>query len=114
MCSKGNVFFVVDSSDSSVDKGISAAVKDSIKLSVAKSFVNGNVGTTISAEKSPADGKQNQTYLWKKLGHFDELPGDFSLEKCNFLKLTLLYLNQGYLSYKDGKKVFYSDLFIIG
>ena len=27
--------------------------------------------------------------------------------------MTLFYLNQGYLSYKDGKKVFYSDIFII-
>lgn len=65
--------------------GISAAVKDSTKLSMTKSFVNGNVGTTITAAKSPADGKQNQTYLWKKLGHFGELSCDFSLEKCNFV-----------------------------
>ena len=73
------MFFVVDSSDLSVDVEISAAVKASVKVSMTKSFVNGNVGTTITAEKRPADGKQNQTYLWKRLGHFDELPCDFSL-----------------------------------
>ena len=73
---------------------------------MTKSFVNGNVGTTITAEKSRADGKQNQTYLWKKLGHFDELPGDFSLEKCNFLELTLLYLNQGLPQLQGWKKGF--------
>ena len=39
---------------------------------------------------------------------------DFFLEKTNLPENTLLYLNQGYLSYKENKKIYYTNIFIIG
>ena len=38
---------------------------------------------------------------------------DFSIEKANMSGNTLFYVNQGYQSYKDHKKVYHNDLYII-
>ena len=34
---------------------------------------------------------------------------EFSLEKVNLAEVTIFYVNQGYLSYKDNKKIYYCD-----
>ena len=36
------------------------------------------------------------------------------MEKANLPENTISYQNQGYLSYKDNKKICYTDVFIIG
>ena len=36
------------------------------------------------------------------------------MEKVNIPENTLFYVNQGYQSYKDNKKVYYTSVFIIG
>ena len=107
------LYSFVYSCASSIDAGISAAVKGSIRLSMTKSVFDGKTETTITSEKSPIEVKQNRTYVWPKFGFFNEQNCDFCLEKGNFPELTMLYLNQAYLIYKDGKKIFYADLFII-
>ena len=38
---------------------------------------------------------------------------DFSIEKANMPENTVYYVNQGYQSYKDNKKVYYNDVYII-
>ena len=38
----------------------------------------------------------------------------FFLEKGNLPEKTIFYINQGYLSYKDNKKIYYNDVFILG
>lgn len=38
---------------------------------------------------------------------------DFSLEKANLPQNTIFYLTQGYLSYKDNKRIYYTDIFVI-
>ena len=38
---------------------------------------------------------------------------DFSLEKANLPENTLFYVNQGYQPYKDGKKCYYNDIYIV-
>ena len=38
---------------------------------------------------------------------------DFAIEKANLPENTIFYVNQGYQSSKDGKKVYYTDVFII-
>ena len=42
--------------------------------------------------------------MWTRNGFFADECCDFSLEKANLPGNTLLYVNQGYQSYKDGKK----------
>ena len=67
---------------------------------------------TVSAEND--QGKRNSTDLWKKKGFFSSQVCDISLEKANLLENTIFYLNQGYLRYKDNKKIYYIDLYIVG
>ena len=72
----------------------------------------GRTETTISTEKEQA--KKNSTDLWRKNGFFSSQVCDFSLEKANLPESTIFYLNQVYLSYKDNKKLYYTDFFIAG
>ena len=37
----------------------------------------------------------------------------FFIEKANLLENTIFYINQAYQSFKDGKKVYYNDVFIL-
>ena len=67
---------------------------------------------TVSAEND--QGKRNSTDLWEKNGFFCSQVCDISLEKANLLENTIFYLNQGYLRYKDNKKIYYIDLYIVG
>ena len=51
--------------------------------------------------------------MWKNYGFFGTESCDFSIEKANMPENTLFYINQGYQSYKDGKNVYYNDVYII-
>ena len=51
--------------------------------------------------------------MWTKNGFFADECCDFSLEKANLPENTLFYVNQGYQSYKDGKKCYYNDIYIV-
>ena len=73
---------------------------------------DGRTEMSISTEKE--QGKRNSTDLFLKNGFFSSQVCDFSLEKSNLPENTIFYLNQGYLSYKDNKKIYYTDIFIIG
>lgn len=54
-----------------------------------------------------------QTYGWKKYGYFQQQPYQLRVEK-HISAMTILYLNQVYSSYKDKKKIYYCDFFVIG
>lgn len=62
----------------------------------------------MSTEKEK--GKRNSTNLWGENGFFISQVCDFSLEKANLPENTIFYLTQGYLSYKDNKRVYYVDM----
>ena len=51
--------------------------------------------------------------LWENVVYFGTESCDFSIEKINLPKNTLFYINQAYQSFKDGKKIYYTDVFII-
>ena len=51
--------------------------------------------------------------MWKNHVFFGTKSCDFSFEKADMSGNTLLYVNQGYQSYKDDKIVYYNDLYII-
>ena len=97
-----------------IDQRISAAAKDSTKLSMTKSIFDGRMETTITAEKDLNCFKRNRTYLWPSYGYFKQQACNFSVEKANMPEMRAFYVNQAYLSYKDNKKIYYCDVFIIG
>ena len=98
---------------SSIDSGISSAVKESSKLSITKTLFDGRVETTITAEKDTGC-RRNSTDLWHKNSYFKAEVCDFSLEKANMPENTIFYVNQGTLSYKDNKKIYYCYTYILG
>ena len=96
-----------------INQGISAAVKDSAKLSMIKSVFDGQMETTITAEKDPDGFKRNSTDLWPSYGYFKQQACDLFVQKANMPEMTAFYVNQAYLSYKDNKKIYYCDVCII-
>ena len=88
---------------SAIDSRISNAVQQSSKLSMTKVLKNGRMETTVSAEREPQ--KENSTDLWKKNVFFSSQVCDFYIEKVNLPEMTIFYVNQNYLSYKDNKKM---------
>ena len=73
---------------SSIDSGISSAVKESSKLSITKTLFDGRVETTITAEKDTGC-RRNSTDLWHKNSYFKAEVCDFSLEKANMPENTI-------------------------
>ena len=69
---------------------------------------NGRTEMTVSTEKEKR--KRNSTDLWGKNGFFISQVCDFSLEREYLPENTIFYLNQGYLSYKDNKRIYYVDM----
>ena len=67
--------------------------------------------TTLTVEKSSF--KRNTTNLWPEFGFFKQQPCDCGTGKENYPESTVFYVNQAYQSYKDNKKVYYADFFII-
>ena len=51
--------------------------------------------------------------MWENNGVFFNECCNFNLEKANLPKNTLFYMNQGYLTYKDSKKCYYNDIYIV-
>ena len=51
--------------------------------------------------------------MWTRNVSFADECCDFSLEKTNLPDNTLLYVNQGYPSYKEGKKCYYNNIYIV-
>ena len=67
---------------------------------------------SISTEKED-ERKLKAVTMWTNDGFFQGECSNFNLEKANIPENTLFYVNQGYRSYKDGKKCYYNDSYII-
>ena len=62
----------------------------------------------VDGEKHPCEK------VWKNNGYFGELKTDFVLHKKDFPENALLYVNQAYISSKDGEPVIYCDYVLLG
>ena len=81
------------SGSGSVDYAISHAVKDSTELSMTKKIHDGNVETSITAEKGSSFDKKVVDF-WQKDGYFQQQPCNFKLDKANMPEMTIFYVNQ--------------------
>ena len=52
--------------------------------------------------------------MFTEQGHFGYSECSFQLEKENMLEYTIMYLNQSPISYKGGKKIYYTEYFALG
>ena len=73
---------------------------------------NAGARTEMSISTSPLEILKSVN-MWKDFGFFGSEICEFNIEKFNMPENTLFYVNQGYQSYKDNKKVYYNDIFII-
>ena len=51
--------------------------------------------------------KRASECVWKENGFFGDLKSDFSIHKKDFPENALVYINQAYLSTKDGEPIVY-------
>ena len=75
-------------------------------------FWDNKIETTTTAEKTSF--KRSTTDVWKEYRYFKQQPCDYGLDKENLPKNSIIYLNQGYQSYKYNKKIYYGDYFLVG
>ena len=82
---------------------------------MTKIIESGNDRTemTLSTGSTEEKNRAKCINMWKNHGFFGTESCDFSIEKANMPENTLFYVNQGYQSYKDDKKVYHNDLYII-
>ena len=106
----------------SVDFGIDSAASSVIKKanvitltrktasSSGKNFTTKLVTENVDGEVSEIAGES----IWKQGGIFGNVRTDFNLEKVNFPENLLFYVNQGYLTIQNSRKIYYGDYHIIG
>ena len=98
-----------------IDSSIATAIRNSSSILMKKVIKNGDERTemSVSTVKGEEGSKQKCLNIWKDFGYFGTESCDLSIEKANLPKNSVFYVNQGYQSMKDGKKVNYTDVFIL-
>ena len=76
-------------------------------------FPDKTVETMLLATKLENGNRKNKTNIQLDHGYFKQQPYDFDLDKENLPENYLNYINQGYLTIKDSRKVFYANFFLI-
>ena len=104
----------MNASSSHIDSSIGSAIKNSSSITMTKVIENGADRSefTISTTQNE-EGVKKSINLWPNFGYFGTESCVFSMEKANLPENTIFYVNQGYQSCKNGKKVYYTDVFII-
>ena len=60
------------------------------------------------------DEKKASEAVWQDNGYFGDINLDFSIHKKDFPENALIYINQAYLTVKDGDAMIYCDYNILG
>lgn len=107
---------VIGPVNSSNDNSISDAIKRSGDISLTKNIAlpERNTETTIAATKFENGHVKNTTCVWPEYGLLKEQPFDFHTDKENIPENSIIYVNQGYLTIKDNKRLLYADYFLLG
>ena len=107
---------VIGPVNSSNDNSISDAIKRSGDISLTKNIAlpERNTETTIAATRFENGHVKNTTCVWPEYGLLKEQPFDFHTDKENIPENSIIYVNQGYLTIKDNKRLLYADYFLLG
>ena len=88
-----------------IDSGISQVIRDTNKMSMLKNIFGDNrVETTVTAQKTSF--KRNTVDVWPNYGYFKQQACDYGVDKENKPENSVIYVNQGYQSWKDNKKIY--------
>ena len=77
-------------------------------------FPEQNIQTIIVATRFENRNGKNTTCVWPESGYFKQQPCDSKMEKENYPENSIIYINQGYLTIKDNKRLYYADCYILG
>ena len=77
-------------------------------------FPDRNIETTITASNFENGNGKNTSNILSEYGYFKQQPCDFGMDKENFPEYVIIYINQGYLTIKDNRKLCYADYYLIG
>ena len=97
-----------------IDSSIGSAIRNSTGSTMTKVIENGDDRSemTVSTVKGEETSKKS-IHIWENCGYFDTESCEFSTEKANLSENSVFYINEAYQSFKDGKEVYYTDVFII-
>ena len=100
----------------SIDNSVSEAIKRSGKISLTKNIAlpEHNIQTTIVATRFENGNGKNTTCAGPEFGYFKQQPCDSGMEKENYPENSIIYLNQGYLTIKESKRLYYANYYILG
>ena len=102
------------SSAFNIDSNIGSAIQNSAGLTMTKVIENGDDRSEMTVSTVNGEEKVKKSInLSENFGHFGTESCDFSIEIANLPENSVFYINQAYQSFKDGKKVYYTDVFII-
>ena len=104
--SKSNAF--------NIDSSIGSTIQNSSGLTMRKVIESRDGRTEMTVDTVNYEEKVKRSInLWESFRYFGTESCHFSIEKANLPENTLFYINQAYQSFKDGKKVYYNDVFTI-
>ena len=104
----------VNTQQDSIDASIGSIINSSSSINLKKVYENGENRTEMSLSTTKDEEKKPKSVtMWTRNGFFADECCDFSLEKVNMPENALFYVNQGYQFYKDGKKCYYNDIYIV-
>ena len=89
-----------------IDDSIIQAINNPDRLNLKKVYTGDKNKTEMSIETSLGDKPKSKTVnMWSHGGSFSGDCANFNIEKANLPENTLLYINQGYKTLKDSKKM---------
>ena len=98
---------------SHIDSSIGSAIQNSSSITMTKVYENGADRSELTVSAQNEEVVKKSVNLWPNFRYFGTESCDFTIEKANLPENTIFYVNQGYQSRKDCKKVYYTDVFII-
>ena len=108
----------LENTPTAIDSSVSSAIKKADVISLAKNFVENekNIETKIIASKfhDETGTVTSGQGLCPKFGYFSEQTTNFNMNMVNYPENSIIYLNQGCLTIKNNKKIFYADYYILG
>ena len=97
-----------------IDSSIGSTIRNASGLTMKKVIKSGDDRTEVTVDTLNSEEKLKKSFnLWENFRYFGTESCDFSIGKANLPENTIFYINQAYQSFKDGKKVYYSDVFIL-
>ena len=93
------------------DKIKSGFIDSSIGSKITKTHDGSK--TEMQVEMTGSSVKQKQLVAWPRNGFFTGDCDNFKVVKANMPENTVFYMNQAYITTKDGKKYHYNDLYVI-